>query len=59
METEDRIAAYLEKLEGISYFDWMRLHMAVDEVFARKKNELERDLKLVIATKEERHSTTT
>lgn len=33
-------------LEGLSYHDWQKIKMSVDVVFAKKKGEFERELKL-------------
>ena len=36
---------YIEALEGISYYDWIRVKMAVDEAFNIQKGEFDRSLK--------------
>lgn len=49
MNTADRISTYLEKLDGISYFDWLKLRQSVDRLFDKQKNEQERHLELALS----------
>lgn len=41
-----KIDNYLLNLEGISYFDWIKLQLAINANFESKKCELEKELKL-------------
>lgn len=36
---------YLNALQGIAYYDWLKLKIGVDRSFEAQKNELERELK--------------
>lgn len=36
---------YIEALEGISYYDWVKVKMAIDEAFNIQKGEFDRSLK--------------
>lgn len=37
---------YINSLKGISYFEWVKLRMAVDRAFDKQKGEFENKLKL-------------
>lgn len=54
METAERIAEYAKKLEEISYFDWLKLRQAIDEMFRAEKHEHERQLTLASAENAEK-----
>lgn len=41
-----KIEEAAKALEGLSYHDWQKIKMSVDVVFAKKKGEFERELKL-------------
>ena len=36
---------YIKALEGISYYEWIKLRIAIDRAFEIKKSELEKNLK--------------
>jgi len=42
----EKIEKAAKALEGFSYHDWQKIKMSVDVVFAKKKGEFERELKL-------------
>lgn len=46
MNTE-KLLGLANRLSGISYPEWLKLRMLVDRKFDIKKNELEKELKLV------------
>lgn len=37
---------YLDSLQGISYLEWTKLKMVIDETFRGQKSELEKRIKL-------------
>lgn len=41
-----KIEEAAKALEGLSYHDWQKIKMSIDAVFAKKKGEFERELKL-------------
>ncbi len=45
---EKTLNKYVKALEGISYFEWMRLKQEVDMLFESKKNELLSKAKLAL-----------
>ncbi|GLC79232.1 hypothetical protein [Lacrimispora brassicae] len=42
---------YLKSLQGISYLEWVKVKMVIDETFRNQKNELEKELKLADSEK--------
>ena len=40
-----RVEKYIKALEGISYYEWIKLRIAIDRAFEIKKSELEKNLK--------------
>ena len=46
MEKENKILEYCKKLEGISYHEWQRVKMVMDNYFRTKTGQLQQGLKL-------------
>ncbi len=43
---ENKIERYAEKLDGISYTDWIRVKCSVDKAFDKQKKELDKNIQL-------------
>lgn len=46
MQCKKNLETYLRHLEGITYLEWIKLKIAVDELFNLKKRELESNIQL-------------
>ncbi len=40
------IAEWVNKLTGISYFQWLKVRMAIDRTFSKQRHESERQFRL-------------
>lgn len=46
------LAKYLEALNGISYFEWVKLQQVVDSIFRKKDHEFKSGLELTVKAEE-------
>ncbi len=46
-EIPENIKKYISALEGISYFEWIKLQHTINQYFEKKKHEAEREFSIV------------